>query len=257
MTDLGPLLLVVLATSLLGSLHCLGMCGGLVGLWAGRTSGCGSAARAHLGYHLGRAASYGAVGLLAGGAGALIDAAGGSILGFQRLAALVAGALVLGWGGVTLLRELGLLAPGGHAVPLAGALGRLAARAHRALLSLSPARHALLTGLLTPLLPCGWLWLFALAAAGSGGAAQGAAVMLAFFAGTVPPLLGLGLGLSALAPRLRPRLRLLGAAGLVVTGALSLFGRGAGIAALPRAADQPASPAALASAEPCCCVEAP
>lgn len=257
---MSALLGAVFLASLLGSLHCLGMCGGLVALWAGRAGCQGSlaGARAHLAYHLGRAASYALVGAVAGALGGLIDRAGGALLHVQRGAAMAAGLAVLLWGGAVVLGELRVL-PAPHAAPLAGLLPRLAARAHKGLLALSPARQALLTGALTPLLPCGWLWLFALAAAGSGGAAPGAAVMLAFFAGTVPPLLLGGLGLAALAGRLRPRLRLLGGLGLVLVGGLSLLGRGEAIAALPRLHDPLAPIASATPAQaPCCCAgEAP
>ena len=254
------LLLAVFGASLLGSLHCLGMCGGLMALWAGRTGACGVAtgARAHLGYHLGRAASYLAVGLTAGAAGSLLDQLSGGLLGLQRAGAALAGAVVLVWGLAVILGELGLLRALPHAAPLAAPLARIAGRAHAALSGLAPARQALLTGLLTPLLPCGWLWLFALAAAGSGGPLPGGAVMLAFWAGTVPPLLLGGLGLAALSGRLRPRARLLGGLALVLVGGLSLATRGAAIAALPRLEER-ATPAAPASANlvlerpPCCC----
>lgn len=272
---MSALLLAVCGASLLGSLHCLGMCGGLIALWAGRQGsgrqGC-SPFRSHLGYHLGRAASYGAVGLVAGSAGGLLDRVSGGLLGLQRTGAILAGGLVLLWGLAVTLGELGALRALPHATPLAGALGRLAGRAHRALDGLPPARQALLTGLLTPLLPCGWLWLFALTAAGSGGALPGAAVMLSFWVGTVPPLLIGGLGLSALAARLRPRVRLLGGLALVLVGGLALCGRGSAIVALPRllrpapAAEPATTPAAPGSGAPasalpaleeppCCCHE--
>jgi sulfite exporter TauE/SafE len=46
-------------------------------------------------------------------------------------------------------------------------------------------------GTLTGLLPCGWLWAFVITAGGTGHPLSGAAVMAAFWIGTVPAMVGL------------------------------------------------------------------
>ena len=88
-----------------------------------------------------------------------------------------------------------------------------------------PVARALAIGSLTALLPCGWLYLFAATAAGTGGALSGAAVMAAFWAGTVPALALVGIGARRLAGPLARRAPAFSATLLVVLGLLALGGR--------------------------------
>ena len=90
------------------------------------------------------------------------------------------------------------------------ALGQKAAMGFR------PVNRALVIGLLTGFLPCGWLYAFAIVAAGTGSVVMGAAVMVAFWAGTVPILASLGIGVQALTGTLGRRLPL--ATALVIVG---------------------------------------
>jgi len=80
-------------------------------------------------------------------------------------------------------------------------------------------------GLLTTLLPCGWLYTFVVTAGGTGSAVGGAAVMLAFWAGTVPMLLGVSFGFQKLNRSILRRLPLASAAVVLVLGVLSITGR--------------------------------
>ena len=57
-------------------------------------------------YHGGRAATYVGLGAAAGAFGSLVDL-GGKLVGVQRVAAVVAGALMVGFGAVALLRVAG------------------------------------------------------------------------------------------------------------------------------------------------------
>ena len=73
-------------------------------------------------------------------------------------------------------------------------------------------------GTLTGLLPCGWLWAFVITAGGSGHVASGAAVMAAFWLGTVPAMVGV---LGVLGPalgRLRARMPAITAIALIAVG---------------------------------------
>jgi hypothetical protein len=80
-------------------------------------------------------------------------------------------------------------------------------------------------GLLTALLPCGWLYAFAIVAAGAGSASWGAAMMGAFWMGTVPILVSLGVGVQALAGALGRRLPLATALILVAVGLYTVADR--------------------------------
>lgn len=186
-----PLIGAILVASLLGSLHCAGMCGAFV-LFAvtgpdGRHGGIPKP-WLHAAYHLGRLVVYLALGAAAGTAGAALDLAG-SLVGLQRIAAVSAGALMMAAGVLTILRLRGVRLA--HlAVP--PAFERWLMAGHRAAHRLSPIARAAVTGLLTTLLPCGWLYAFVITAAGTAHPGWGAVAMLAFWLGTLPVLIGVG-----------------------------------------------------------------
>ncbi|MEZ6187712.1 MAG: sulfite exporter TauE/SafE family protein [Planctomycetota bacterium] len=244
------LLVAVFSASLLGSLHCAGMCGGIVALCSRRGGGLLD----QLAYHGARGSTYVLAGALAGAVGGALDL-GGRLLGLQRAVAWVTGAALIAVGAAALWRACGLPLPRSR-----GALGaRLQgwiARAVSAGADLPPRTHAALLGLLTPLLPCGWLYVFVLAAGGTANPLQGAAVMAAFWLGTVPILFALALGLRALADRLRGAAPVLGGLVLIAVGALLIAERA-------RLSYVVAPPAPAAEAPPvphdapCCTDEAP
>ena len=221
-----PLFGAVVVASLLGSLHCVGMCGPLVAFVIGTPEG-GAAkptagqARLQAAYHLSRGMGYLLLGLAAGTAGHLVDIAG-VLAGLQPLAAGLAGATLALAGCAMLAQHFGWRVPGlGLPEPLARRLRSLQQRALR----LPPLGRALAIGATTTLLPCGWLYAFAVLAAGTGGPWSGMWVMTAFWAGTVPVMLGLGLSLQWLTAPLRRRLPVVTAVVLIVVGLLWLVGR--------------------------------
>lgn len=215
---MSALWLAVLSASLLGSLHCAGMCGGLVAFYAGG-GGTRSRWRDHAAYHAGRLAMYAALGALAGALGAAIDATG-TLVGIGRVAAVATGALIVLWGAVALCESLGARVPGaGAATALAHGLARRLAPSAAAV----PARlRALVGGVLTGLLPCGWLYAFVATAAGTGRADLGALTMAVFWLGTLPALVGLGFGVALLSAPLRRRLPAACAVAMIVVGLVSV-----------------------------------
>lgn len=213
-TSLTPLLGAVLLSSLAGSAHCLAMCGPLVGL-----HGAG-ALRLALLHALGRLTTYAALGALAGLVGRAVDLAG-HLAAVQHVAAIVAGAVIIGWGLRAIAVARGWVRGGSGGGGALFRCGLIQLRGRRA------ARRAWFIGVLTGFLPCGWLWAFVVSAAGTASPIAGAAVMSVFWLGTVPamtsvlaiggPLLGairrrlpvisalllIGLGLMTLAMRWR------------------------------------------------------
>jgi sulfite exporter TauE/SafE len=233
----------VLGASLLGSPHCAGMCGGFVVFYSGQEEGA-RRVWPHAAYNAGRLLSYVALGAVAGAAGAGLDRLGAGA-GLGRAAAVLAGALVLAWGVGALLAALGARVPA-PAAP--AALRRLVARALRSLHARPPAVRALALGLLSTLLPCGWLYAFVATAAGTGAPLAGALVMAAFWLGTVPVMAGVGLAAQGLFGPLRRRLPVVSASLLIVIGTLTLAGR------LPASfATPPARPPGAAGATADCC----
>ncbi len=184
----GPALLgMALATGLLGSGHCIGMCGGIVAALALARQGQGGALWFQLCYHGGRLATYALLGSSAGWVGALLVGSDG----FRAASR----ALLLG-------ADLLLIAAGVASAGLAGGRNplerewaaplRLLGRAVRRFQRTPSPLAALPLGMLFGLLPCGMLYAMALAAAQSAAPGQGALLLLAFGLGTVPALLLVG-----------------------------------------------------------------
>lgn len=176
---------------------------------------------AHVAYNAGRLVSYLLLGLMAGVVGMSVDRAG-TLIGVSRAAAVVAGVLMVAWGASTLLAQRGIRLPRLADLPsLRSPLGALLARVRGE----SPVRRAGATGLLTTLLPCGWLYAFVAAAAGTASVPKALLVMAVFWAGTVPALLAVGVSAQRLAGPLRSRLPTVTAAVVVFIGLMSIAGR--------------------------------
>lgn len=214
--------LTILFASLVGSPHCAGMCGGFVVFALADPR----AQHVHpfllpAAYNLGRLTTYVLLGAVCGGLGAMLDA-GGDLLGVQRLAAFVTGTMMICVGAAGLLRCVGFHLP----LPaLPPRWERLVQRGHLLAMRQAPAARAALTGLLTTLLPCGWLYAFAITAAGAGSPLGGAAVMAVFWLGTLPVMLALGFGIRRMSAALAKRLPLLTALAILGVGLYSLAGR--------------------------------
>ena len=224
------LVAAILVASLLGSPHCAGMCGAFVCFYA---AGPRAGAAAHAAYNLGRLASYVTLGALAGALGGRLDAAG-ELAGVARAAAVVSGTLMVAWGASRLAAAYGVrVGVSGGAVGVPAALRQRLGAVLRRMRDRPPVARAAATGLVTTLLPCGWLYAFVVTAAGTGSARAGALVMAIFWAGTLPAMAALGVGAQRLAGPLARRLPVVSAAALVALGLLTIGGRLSAGAALP------------------------
>jgi sulfite exporter TauE/SafE len=240
----GISLFPLFVVGLLGSVHCAGMCGGIVGALSVRTGAplirnpARPAIANVLAYNLGRIASYMLAGLLAGGVGQGARAlaplpalqAGAYWLANLMLAAL--GLYLMGaWRGLARLEQGGQLV-WRHVQPLLRRVGPL-----------DGPQRMLAAGALWGWLPCGMVYSVLVTAMLSGSALAGSLVMLAFGLGTLPMLLSLGL----VGARLRPLLRLpfvRRASGVLVLG-FGLVGLARAAGGLPRAWVQDVCVAAL------------
>ena len=202
----------ILLSSLAGSLHCLAMCGPLVGLHGGARS-----LRLALVHALGRGTTYVGLGAAAGLVGRAVDLAG-RLAAVQHVAAVVAGVVIVAWGARSIAIARGWM----QVRPASGALfqrGLSQLRGRRAV------RRAWLIGLLTGLLPCGWLWAFVVSAAGTASPWTGASVMVVFWLGTLPAMTGaLALGGPAI-ERIRRKLPVISALVLIALGLATLAAR--------------------------------
>jgi sulfite exporter TauE/SafE len=203
--------------------------------------------------------NYALIGAVCGLLGAALDL-GASMVGLNRAAAILAGVTMIGVGVVAVLRYRGIRLP---TWPTPGWLQGILMRGQRLAVGLGPLPRALTIGLLTAFLPCGWLYAFALIAAGSGSALWGAGIMLAFWAGTVPILASLGVAVQTLTGSLGRRLPLATAVLLVALGLGTLAERWAlsGESIVPQldvsTLDTAAQIEAVSEDVPPCCREDP
>jgi hypothetical protein len=223
----------MLAAGLASSLHCAGMCGGIVAAFGMRRAipvrAAGGAPRVELArqlaFNLGRITSYAAGGAAVGFAGSVAGYAAGALplqgaLYFAASAMLVVVGLQLAGAGAWLSR----LEPIG--APLWRRLQPHAAR----LLAARSLPHSYAAGLAWGWLPCGMVYAALAAAAFAGGPAAGAAAMLAFGAGTLPALLAAGLGAARLRAWLARRWARLAAGTLVLAAGAFGMAQASGLA---------------------------
>jgi hypothetical protein len=193
------LIAAIFSASLLGSLHCAGMCGAFVAFAVG-LDGASPVPRwrLHAAYNLGRLATYVILGTIAGSLGGAFDVAG-RLVGVQRAAVVFAGLFMVAFGSIAILRQRGARVPKPATPRL---VERLLTAAMRRAVERPPITRALLTGMTTTLMPCGWLYAFVVAAAGTAHPLHGAFAMACFWLGTLPVLIAVGAGVQALASRL-------------------------------------------------------
>jgi len=176
-------LILVFMMGLLGSLHCVAMCGGFVMACSMRFGGGASFS---LVYNTGRLLSYALLGVLMGFVGKALMAAGG-FNWFQSVLPVVAGAFMVLIGlellGVFSGRFKGLFS---GAMP--SALFRAVTRASGGNRKAAP----FLLGMLNGLIPCGLLYAAGVKAASTADPLDGALIMAALGAGNFLPLLFAG-----------------------------------------------------------------
>ena len=214
-----PLWLTMLG-GLLGSSHCVGMCGGFAAIVGLRTGSIAGNLRAQLVYSAGRLMSYATLGAIAGFAGQRLSDSLPRMINVPAVLSLLAG--------LFLVRE-GLLATGMFARRVTGTstTGCLLGPLFSTILKTPGARNTFAAGVITGLLPCGLVYAFVSLAASSGDLMLGATTMLAFGAGTVPLMVVTGCGAALLSWAARQRLWQVAAWSVVVTGLLTM-GRGVG-----------------------------
>lgn len=182
-------LITVFLAGLLGSTHCLAMCGGIATA-LGATRATGARAWQPLLYQLGRMTSYSIAGAIVGA----IGAAAGFGFALSRWSEILrlATAFIVVIIGLDIALGKTTRAHWLRAPERAGASlwRRIAPAATRALPAGAHTR-ALALGLLWGWLPCGLVYSALVAAAVAGSAVRGSLVMIAFGLGTMPAMLGL------------------------------------------------------------------
>ncbi len=179
-------LLTAFLAGLLGGAHCVGMCGGIVAAMSFQ-GGRRQPVSFHLGYNLGRIASYTLAGALAGliGSAAFLS---DTLLPVQKSLYIVAQIILI-------LMGLYLAGLSRAVLWLEKAGSGLWNRLQPLFGKLLPIRDfpgAVVAGAVWGWLPCGLVYSVLVTALASGRAGSGALLMLAFGLGTLPNLLAMG-----------------------------------------------------------------
>ncbi len=212
------LLGTVFIASLLGSLHCVGMCGPFALIASSQPDSRKSTLIPTACYSLGRLVTYAIVGIAFGSLGMALNQ-GTSFAPWQQTATYVAGGLMILVGMVALARQVGWKI---QLPSVAGQLQSLLQSQFQVVIKQPPLRKAFLIGALTCLMPCGWLYAFAIVAAGTGSPVWGAAVMAVFWSGTVPIMVALVLGLSKLGASIQQRIPVAMASLVILVGIFTI-----------------------------------
>jgi len=201
--DLFPSFIV----GLIGSLHCLGMCGPLIVAYSLHLSGTGTvSARAgvragvwhHIFFHTGRLATYGFLGALGAG---LFYLANLTVFfkQFRGGLSLIGGVLMILLG-LALLKVLPLP---GFLMRLCGEKGIIGIASPGSLLQGKQSTSKVGLGVATGFLPCGLSWAMIVKAAATQNIPMGFLTMVAFGLGTVPVLFLTGMSASFISIRTR------------------------------------------------------
>lgn len=171
---------------LLGGVHCVGMCGGIVGaLTLGTAPQQSTPWRYLLAYNFGRIASYTLAGLIIGGLGAQLATLHEVQLGLKILAGIfmiAMGLYIAGW-------WFGLL----RVEQLGGLFWRRIQPIGNRLIPVKSTYQAGLLGLVWGWLPCGLVYSVLIWTLSAEGAVEGALLLLSFGLGTLPNLLAMGI----------------------------------------------------------------
>ncbi len=213
MIDFVPLTAFVVG--LLGGVHCLGMCGGIVGaLTFGLPENRRKGIRFlpfQLAYNAGRILSYTLAGAIAGGIGVLlagvlpVQQAQNILIVMAAVFMILMGLYIGGWwNGLTFLEKAG------------GSLWHRLEPLGRKMMPVKSPLQAFALGLVWGWLPCGLVYSVLVWAISAGSAMQGAMLMAAFGLGTLPNLLLMGVAAGWLGQRVKkPAVRYV-AGGLII-----------------------------------------
>lgn len=170
----------VIAASVIGSIHCVGMCGAIA-LTAGSQNKKGL-----LNYHLGRLLGYFSVGALAGFLGSEFINSEMKYISLISSVFLGASFLFIGFS-VIRKGQLHIKQPSFLKLFYQNKIGRLIETKTPHSIS------SFLIGLLSPLLPCGWLYGFIMVAVVTNSVLWGGILLTSFWIGTLPALSGISL----------------------------------------------------------------
>ncbi|MEA1892735.1 MAG: sulfite exporter TauE/SafE family protein [Campylobacterota bacterium] len=181
-------ILTIISIAFLGSFgHCIGMCGGIVLAYStikiDSKSSKISQGGAHLLYSFGRVLTYAILGAMFGALGGVVvfsNSANGVLLIFAGIVMVLAG--------LSLMGKIKFLTLIEHSFSSSS----IYKNSFKKVLNSRSNLSFFLLGMLNGLLPCGFVYFFAITAASTADPVYGALVMVIFGLSTIPAMFGLG-----------------------------------------------------------------
>jgi len=213
-------LLTIISIAFLGSFgHCIGMCGGIVLAYStikiDPASSKISKSAAHLLYSFGRVTTYTILGAIFGTLGSVIQFSNTS-----RGVVLIVVGLAMILAGLSLMGKLKFLTLLEHSF----ASSAFYKHVFKKVLNSKSNASFYTLGLLNGLLPCGFVYFFAITAAGTGDPLYGALVMAIFGMSTIPAMFGVGfLASLASATSFRNMMMSLSSIAVLLYGAFTIY----------------------------------
>ena len=213
-------ILTIISIAFLGSFgHCIGMCGGIVVAYStikiDPKSSKVSQSVAHLLYSFGRVLTYSVLGALFGALGGVVlfsNYANGGLLIFAGIVMILAGLSLMGK-----IKFLTLIEHSFSSSPMYK-------NAFKSVLNSKSNFSFFLLGMLNGLLPCGFVYFFAITAVSTADPLYGALVMFIFGVSTIPAMFGVGfLSSLASATSFRNMMMSLSSIAVILYGAYTIY----------------------------------
>ncbi|ADN09406.1 sulfite exporter TauE/SafE family protein [Sulfurimonas autotrophica] len=213
-------LLTIVTIAFLGSFgHCIGMCGGIVLAYSTikiePASSKISKTVAHLLYNFGRVLTYTILGALFGAIGGVAtfsNTANGTLLIIAGIAMILAG--------LSLMGKIKFLTLIEHSI----SSSNFYKKSFQAILHSKSNASFFILGMLNGLLPCGFVYFFAITAASTASPLYGALVMFIFGVSTIPAMFSLGfLSSLASATSFRNMMMSLSSVAVILYGAFTIY----------------------------------
>jgi sulfite exporter TauE/SafE len=205
---------LIFISGVLGSAHCIGMCGGIAATMSLGTRSVTEALLRQACWSFGRTLTYVFLGVMAAAIGAKFLRSQGNAVWLQAVFAIVAGLLLIVQG----LHAAGWLS---WHVRRKSQHPCVTRTVFSQFFKGGSSIGVFIAGLLTGFLPCGLVYSFLALAASSGSVAKGVLIMLSFGLGTIPVMLVTGAGLSMATINIRRKLIRVAAISVVVTGLMT------------------------------------
>lgn len=213
-------ILTIISIAFLGSFgHCIGMCGGIVVAYStikiNPKSSKVSQSVAHLLYSSGRVLTYTVLGAMFGALGGVVlfsNNANGGLLIFAGVVMILAG--------LSLMGKIKFLTLIEHSFSSSS----IYKNAFKTVLNSKSNLSFFLLGMLNGLLPCGFVYFFAITAASTADPFYGALVMFIFGVSTIPAMFGVGfLSSLASATSFRNMMMSLSSIAVILYGAYTIY----------------------------------